>query len=269
MGYGESLGATYFVGVADHTRVEDKVMRSKPGVWGLSDDSNDGKSHIRADGRPAGAVAANNLNQAGRAFGSFERVGVLADMDSQPRRLRFFRDGVLLDGTTVTGFGNNLRIVVTPRHSNAVATLSFPPVPAFVEMSDLTETRVAAISEYVSELERREPEPEPEPEPPKRKGLRTPHKRKGGGGIAACCASPKPKAGEGEEAADAGSSDMPDLPPTSPAKWGRAQIPSEAKMQKYFSIMDADGDGHLTESGATSGPLWTLSDSFCRPSLCV
>ena len=110
--HGESLGATYFVGVADHTRVEDQVLRSKPGVWGLSDDSNDGKSHIRADGRPAGAVGVKWLNEAERAFGSHERLGVLADMDSKPRRLRFFRDGVLLDGATVTGFGNNLRIVI-------------------------------------------------------------------------------------------------------------------------------------------------------------
>ena len=145
--------------------------------------------------------------------------------------------------------------VATLRHSNAVVTLSFPPVPAFAETSDLTETRAAAVSEYVSEMERaKAPAKQPEPEKPKRRGLSTPHKRKaGGGGMAACCASPRlqNQTAEDEASTADGDLDTPESELSGAGKWGRAQIPSEAKMQKYFSIMDADGDGHLTESEVT------------------
>eukprot|EP01046_Picozoa_sp_COSAG06_P117033 COSAG06_NODE_64075_length_260_cov_0.968944_1_plen_82_part_01 len=38
------------------------VLRSKDGAWGISDDKTNGESHLRANGKPAGAVPDESLN---------------------------------------------------------------------------------------------------------------------------------------------------------------------------------------------------------------
>ena len=124
-GRGDTLKGTYFVGVVDHTRVKDKVIRSKDGAWGLCDDDNDKKSHIFANGKPKAAVDERALSNAGRAFGNKERVGVYADMDSSPRVLHFYRDGIPIQGASVVGFPSNVRIAATPRHKGCTATITF------------------------------------------------------------------------------------------------------------------------------------------------
>ena len=124
-GRGDTLKGTYFVGVVDHTRVKDKVLRSKEGAWGLCDDGNDKRCHIFANGKPKAAVDERALNNAGRAFGNKERVGVYADMDISPRVLHFYRDGVPIQGASVVGFPSNVRIAATPRHKGCTATITF------------------------------------------------------------------------------------------------------------------------------------------------
>ena len=129
---GESLGATYFVGVVDRPIGGEKVVRSKPGAWGLSDDKNDGGCHLREDGQASAAVPQQHLNASAVAFGHGEAVGVMVDMDSSPRVLRFYRDGRLLEGVSVSGFPAGVFIAATPRKKGVTVRLGFPggPKPA-------------------------------------------------------------------------------------------------------------------------------------------
>ena len=121
----------YFVGVAAEGQaglLDEHALYVAPGCWGLSNSV--GASALRADGRAAGAgVRRAQLNRAGQVFGSGERVGVLADMDSRPRTLQFFRDGARLEGAAVSGFPARVRIAADIVFSVVTATLAFPPAP--------------------------------------------------------------------------------------------------------------------------------------------
>ena len=111
------------------------ALRSKEGAWGVSDDKNNGGSHLRENGKPAGAVPDEHLNACSCAFGHLERIGVLADMDSSPRVLRFYRDGVLMPKATVSGFPETVYIAATPKTKGVKVRLSFPAVPTPIEPS--------------------------------------------------------------------------------------------------------------------------------------
>ena len=109
-----------------------------PGCWGIKTKPFllDRQTLI-ADGGRGGTYTSGPSNAVGDAFGAGERVGVLADMDSRPRTLRFFRDGTPLTGT-VSGFPASVRILAEARPAAdeqlqgfiSVATLAFPPAPA-------------------------------------------------------------------------------------------------------------------------------------------
>ncbi len=105
------------------------VLRSKEGAWGLSNDKNNGESHLREDGQPAGAVPDEHLNAGSFAFGHLERVGILADMDSTPRVLQFYRDGMLIPTATVSGFPETVYIAATPKKKGVKVRLTFPGGP--------------------------------------------------------------------------------------------------------------------------------------------
>lgn len=105
------------------------VLRSRKGAWGLSDDKNNGGSHLRENGRPAGALLEEHLNASSCAFGHLERVGIMADMDSRPRVLQFYRDGVLIPTATVLGFPETVYIAATPKTKGVKVRLGFPTPP--------------------------------------------------------------------------------------------------------------------------------------------
>ena len=54
---------------------------------------------------------------------------MLANMDSRPRTLQFFRDGARLEGAAVSGFPARVRIAADIVFSVVTATLAFPPAP--------------------------------------------------------------------------------------------------------------------------------------------
>lgn len=120
------------------------VLRSKDGAWGLSDDKNNGGSHLRANGKPAGAVREEHLNASSSAYGHLERIGVLADMDSSPRTLQFYRDGMLIPHATVSGFPETVYIAATPKRKGVKVHLSFPGGPTQLEPSTGSGTLAAA-----------------------------------------------------------------------------------------------------------------------------
>jgi hypothetical protein len=119
------------------------VLRSKDGAWGISDDKTNGESHLRANGKPAGAVPDESLNASAAAFGHGERVGVMADMDSRPRVLQFYRDGVLLPNATVSGVPEVVYIAATPKRKGVKARLSFPGAPKPRQPADKPSAAVA------------------------------------------------------------------------------------------------------------------------------
>lgn len=119
------------------------MLRSKDGAWGISDDKTNGESHLRANGKPAGAVPDESLNASAAAFGHGERVGVMADMDSRPRVLQFYRDGVLLPNATVSGVPEVVYIAATPKRKGVKARLSFPGAPKPRQPADKPSAAVA------------------------------------------------------------------------------------------------------------------------------
>jgi hypothetical protein len=121
---GDSMGNCYMVGVTNHTRKDISGVYNESGTWGLSDYGD--SDALRVNGSAKGSVPNNS---SGKAYGSGDRVGVLADMDARPRTLQFFRDGQRLDGAVVAGFPEGVRIAAVPYNSNVTATLAFP-VPA-------------------------------------------------------------------------------------------------------------------------------------------
>lgn len=115
----------YFVGVVNHKRTDENGAGFSKGAWGIVP-YNDSRA-LRANGMDEGAVPASCRNPQGNIFGAGDRVGVLADMDAKPRTLQFYRDGVLLEGATVSGVAGSVRVLACPYSSGMTATLQFSP----------------------------------------------------------------------------------------------------------------------------------------------
>jgi hypothetical protein len=131
---GQAMGNCYFVGVLNHTNTSDTSIRGHTGAWGISDDGD--SEGIRVNGRSSGVVRPQNA--AGKAFGSGERVGVLADMDARPRTLQYFREGVRLQDVVVSGFDEQVRLAAVAYNDGATADLDFPAVPEGLTAEELS-----------------------------------------------------------------------------------------------------------------------------------
>jgi hypothetical protein len=131
---GQSMGNCYFVGVLNHSNTSDTSIRGHVGAWGISDDGD--SDGIRVNGSSSGVVRPQNAN--GKAFGSGERVGVLADMDARPRTLQYFREGVRLQEVVVSGFDEQVRLVAVAYNTGATAALVFPASPEGLTAEELS-----------------------------------------------------------------------------------------------------------------------------------
>ena len=129
---GETLGSYYCFGVVAGSAAAAKygersgIQNSKK-WWGLTDSCGiyEGASGYK------GMIEGRHKSAKGRAYGSGERIGCLADLDA--RALRFYREGKELEGLVIAlpaaAAGEALYPVVTPYNTGVTATLSTPPAP--------------------------------------------------------------------------------------------------------------------------------------------
>lgn len=95
-----------------------EITRNKLPFWGLRGDND--KDALRIEGRGKGRVG---LNAHGAAISANERVGVHVDLDR--KKMMFFRNGVPIEGATISGLPTrDFRIAAT--FSRGQVALSFP-----------------------------------------------------------------------------------------------------------------------------------------------
>ena len=127
-----TLRDPYFVGVVNHSKVDENGAGFSKGAWGIVPYNDD--RALRSDGMDGGvALPKACRNEQGNLFGSGDRVGVLADMDARPRTLQFYRNRTLIKGAKVSGVSGNVRIIACPYNRGMSVSIAFsPPVEQLV-----------------------------------------------------------------------------------------------------------------------------------------
>ena len=154
---GVSLGGDHFVGIVSHTDFGRKDLFQKPGAWGLVDLANNGSW---ADGQRVAPLKNELSNGHGRSYGVGDRVGVLVNMDSQPRQLHFYRNDSLLEGQSLSGFPLGVYLCATPEERDVQVAISFPNLPTnwreVVEAEEITRKNACREAEEALAAEQKQ-----------------------------------------------------------------------------------------------------------------
>jgi hypothetical protein len=87
-------------------------------------------------------------------------VGVLVNMESQPRQLHFYRNDSLLEGQSLSGFPLGVYLCATPEERDVQVAISFPNLPTnwreVVEAEEITRKNACREAEEALAAEQKQ-----------------------------------------------------------------------------------------------------------------